>query len=94
MSNDSKLCPFCGSDKVRTFGDDYKGPQTSCECGASAPFEKWNNRPLEILLKKAIDELLEGVKYVVDNQYTHNMNARKLKQVRVSAIAILTGKKK
>lgn len=48
-------CPFCGSDDVCKVAD-----RVVCPCGASAPKEKWNERPIEkefeSMLESACDE--------------------------------------
>ena len=107
MSIELKPCPICSIKAVAKeifSSEDFVGVKTKIKMAKCSnqfcpmgdmyiTHNEWNNRPQEDKLKKAIDVLLDGIKYVVDNQYTHNMNARKLKQARVTAIALLTGGK-
>lgn len=89
MADKIKPCPFCGSEKIRTWGDDIKGPQTTCECGASVDYLKWNNRPSEKKLKDAIDVLMKAMCISMDEGFTHKMRSRRLNQALEDARKIL-----
>lgn len=66
MPEETKKCPFCGRDdrliqygSVKQVGREAKTIEiTHCtNCGASAPTEVWQQRPLEDALEKRVEEL-------------------------------------
>ncbi len=92
MDDKLKPCPFCGSknvEMIKSESRDNDPYHAACECGASAFSQEWNNRPLENTLKKALDQFFDAAKYILENEYTHNMNKRKMRAANVAAISIL-----
>ena len=88
MDEKLKPCPFCGNDNIAILRED--GVNTAvCKCGISNNLKDWNFRPLESTLKKALDQFFDAAKYILENEYTHNMNKRKMRAANVAAISIL-----
>lgn len=91
MSN--KNCPFCNSSQLSTREYVDCNPEVVyiyCDsCHAQAKFHMWNCRPHTKILKNAIDELIKGINFILNNQFTHRMNERKLIQVRDYAVKII-----
>jgi|WetSurMetagenome_2_1015567.scaffolds.fasta_scaffold178668_1 hypothetical protein len=81
MSDELKPCPFCGSTNLmkqstlETIQRKYYR-WIHCEnCGASG--KSWNNRPIEDVLQKRIDELIQSVGIMATFKPTMEININK-----------------
>lgn len=90
-----KPCPFCGSTELRRIVFERRTPEVKCEnylCGAQVPLELWNNRPSEKKLKTAIQKMLNGINFALDEAFSRKTVSSRLVECRKEALKILTGK--
>jgi hypothetical protein len=99
MTEKPKPCPFCGANP-RTISDQYYSHNTYyCEnddCSSDGAFklEEWNNRPVEQKLKDAIQKMLNGINFALDQNFSRKIICIRLVECRKEAIKLLTETKK
>lgn len=94
-----KPCPFCAKEpKSETIGTSVyvKCSDDGCIAGQDSTFhiDTWNDRPLEEKLKSAIQKMLNGIDFALDESFSRRTVSSRLKECRSEAIKLLVAKTK